>query len=304
VSPKRLSDTAIAAIIGLLLGIGLVILRNRVRGRIVTSDDVKTTAPEIPFVVAIPPNGSRLRRRSAPTMPSDIGGPLAESYRSITAWLRLMRKTESCSVVLVTSSLASEGKTTGALNLAITLSEAGERVLLIDCDLRHPNMHEVFSISNQVGYSSVIKAAVPAEQAIVHLGTPSRPLDVLPAGPRTSSPTELLLSAEADRVLTRLKPHYDFILIDSSPVLPVSDALTLSRSVDQVLMVVRAGRTTIADFRHGVELLRQFGAPLEGAALVGAKHEPASTYIGYYPAEMRTPKTDDRRKHRDSARAR
>ncbi len=283
VSPTKNLDAGVGALAGLLVGIGLVILRNRLRGRVVTSDDVKAAAAEIPFVLAVPPNGAKGRRRSAPGLDSvnDDEGHLAEAYRSLGAWMRLANKSHSVPVVLVTSGLAAEGKTSVATNLAVSLAQAGERVLVVDCDLRHPNVHDVFGVPNEIGYSSVVSRSAPLDHAIVRVTVPAGSLDVLPAGPLMASPTQLLLSRDADTLFAELKRRYDYVVVDSSPILPVADALTLSRSVDQVLVVVSAGRTRTSEFTQAMQLLRQFGAPVRGGALVGARHEPTSSTYGY-----------------------
>jgi tyrosine-protein kinase len=298
-SPKPGLDALVAGLIGLLIAIGVVILRNRLRGRMVTTDDVKTVAPTVAFVGAVPPNGSRGRRSDTSRLDavSTGDGRLAEAYGSMAAWLRLARTTRTArsQIVLVTSALAAEGKTTASTNLAVSLALAGEQVVLVDCDLRHPNVHLNFQLPNDVGYSSVVLGKTKLQRTVKTVSFEGGTLDVLTAGEFANSPAQLLVSREADQLWAGLRLRYDYVIVDSSPVLPVADALTLSRSVDQVLVVVRAGRTRIADFGKAVELLRHFDAPIGGAALIGAHHESANSSYAY-PLNPK-PTRSGRRKH-------
>jgi len=289
VSPMPRRDAAIAALAGLFVGLGLVVLKNRLRERINTSADLKGAVPDVLFVTAIPPNGSGFRRRRGPTLDlmSSGDGQLAESYRSLRAGLRVANPPESSLVLLVTSARAAEGKTTVTANLGISLAQAGERVLVVDCDLRHPNLHSLFSISNELGFSSVAKNVATLDDAIQEVSIPGGSLGVLPAGQLTTSPAELLSARGAGSLFADLKSRYDYVLVDSSPVLPVADALTLSRFVDQVLIIVGAGRTPTAAFHDAGQLLAQFDAPLQAAVLVGARHERGNGY-SEYPARAET----------------
>ena len=283
VSPLPRRDALVGALAGLLLGLLLVLLRIRLRARMSSSGDVKTATPEIPFVTAIPAHGSGKGRRRAARIELISGGDwqVAESYRALRAWLRVAGGPEASRTVLITSAVAAEGKTTVTANLAVSLAQAGERVLIVDCDLRHPNIHELFDASNAIGVTSLVMGTATLDAAIHKVSIPGGALDVLPAGELTVSPAEILASREASNLFAQLKTRYDYVLVDSPPVLPVADALTLSQSVDQVLLVVRARRTRIPDFRQAGSLLRQFGAPLRAAVLVGARHERARRGYGY-----------------------
>jgi succinoglycan biosynthesis transport protein ExoP len=283
VSPKPLRDAAIAGMAGLLISLGIVVLRHRLRQRIARTDDVKTAAPEIPFVTAIPPNQPRFARRNrSPSLDlvSSSDGRLAEAYRTLRAGLRFATAADTSLVVLVTSARPGEGKTTTAANLGVSLAQAGERVVVVDGDLRHANIHDLFVVPNTVGFASVVVKSVPLKEALQKVVIPGGSLDVLPAGPRVNNPAEILLSDKTSELLAELRSRYDYVIVDSPPVLPVADALTLARSVDGVLLVVRAGRTRAAAFRQADQLLRQFDAPIQGAVVVGAGHE--RSYGGYY----------------------
>lgn len=311
VAPLPRRDAAIAALAGWLLGLGIVVLRARLRERVTTTDDLKAAVPEIHLVTAIPPNRSRLRWRQAATVDllTSNNGRLAESYRTLRAGLRLanppgtsldrlaqvgdlvedgplllhlpgdlLHRVEHRGVVilLITSARAAEGKTAVTANLGVSLAQAGERVLVVDCDLRKPNLHDLFDIPNEAGFSSVATESSPLLDAVQAVTFEGGSLDVLTAGPLATNPAELLLSQKARNLFKEVESRYDYVVVDSPPVLPVADALTLSRSVDLVLLTARAGRTQTAALRQAGQLLRQFDAPLQGAVLVGARHEGTS----------------------------
>lgn len=313
VSPLPKRDAAIAALAGLLLGLGIVVLRVRLRERVTTTDDLKAAVPEIQFVTAIPPNRSRLRRRQATVdLLTSNNGQLAESYRTLRAELQLanppgtslarlaqvgdlaedgplllhlpgdlLHRVENSGAVilLITSARAAEGKTAVTANLGVSLAQAGERVLVIDCDLRKPNLHNLFDIPNEAGFSSAVTEPSPLLDAVQAVTFEGGSLDVLTAGPLATNPAELLLSQKARNLFKEVASRYDYVVVDSPPLLSVADALTLSRSVDLVLLTAGAGLTRTAAVRQAGQLLRQFDAPLQGAVLVGARHEGTS---GYY----------------------
>lgn len=274
--PKR--DAAIAALAGLLLGLGIVVLRARLQERVTTTDDLRAAVPEIHLVTAIPPNRSRLRWRQAATVDllTSNNGRLAESYRTLRAGLRLANPPGTSLILLITSARAAEGKTGVTGNLGVSLAQAGERVLVVDCDLRKPNLHKLFDIPNEAGFSSVVTGSSPLLDAVQAVSFEGGSLDVLTAGPLATNPAELLLSQDARDLFKEIGSHYDYVVVDSPPVLPVADALTLSRSVDLVLLTTGAGRTRTTALRQAGQLLRQFDAPLRGAVLVGARHERTS----------------------------
>ncbi len=286
VAPLPERDAAIAALAALFVGLGIVVLRARLRERVTTTDDLKAAVPEIHLVTAIPPNRSGLRRRRPATVDllTSNNGRLAESYRTLRAGLRLANPPGTPLVLLITSARAGEGKTAVTANLGVSLAQAGERVLVIDCDLRKPNLHDLFDLPNKVGFSSVVTESSVFLKAVQNVTFAGGSLDVLTAGPATTNPAELLLSQKSMSLFREVESRYDYVVVDSPPVLPVADALTLSRSVDLVLLTAGAGRTRTPALRQACQLLRQFDAPLQGAVLVGARHEGTSGGYHDYPA--------------------
>jgi len=181
----------------------------------------------------------------------------------------------------VTSPTAGEGKTTTLANLGVTLATAGKRVVIVCCDLRRPRIHEFFGLSNKVGFTSALVGERPVSAALQ--AVPGMPrLRLLASGPLPPNPSELLSSRRAADMFAALGADADIILIDSPPVLPVTDALVLFRHVDATLMVVSAGSTNRKEVAAAMAKVRQVNAPLIGAVLNGVKAEGGYGYSYRY----------------------
>ena len=156
-------------------------------------------------------------------------------------------------MLTVTSSRSGEGKTTTTANLAVVLAQAGQRVLAIDCDLRKPRLHRFFGLDNDRGFTTALVEG-SMQDALHELPAYGR-LAVMPSGVVPPDPAELLASSRTDALFEKLLPHFDVIVVDSPPVLPVTDALVLSRMADAVLLVTSARKTSKRDVHRSVELL-------------------------------------------------
>lgn len=275
VSPLPRRDAAVAGLVGLLVGLGTIAVRDRRRQPIMTSDDVKAAVPEIQFVTPVPSIASKQRRNQEPRLDLDglRDGQIAESYRALRVGLRFAHLDESSLVLLVTSAQAGEGKTTTVADFGVSLALSGERVILVDCDLRRPNLHAVFDRSNEAGFSSVVTGRTPIYEAMRTVKVGNGSVAVLTAGPPVTDPPAHLMGQEVEQLWAGLKSRYSYIIIDSPPVLSVTDARALAPSVDAVLLTARAGQTSAAAFREADRLLRQLGTPIHGAVLVGARVE-------------------------------
>jgi non-specific protein-tyrosine kinase len=187
----------------------------------------------------------------------------------------------------VTSASAAEGKTTTIANLAVVLARAGERqVVVVDCDLRRPRLHEFFDLPNVVGFTSVMLGEVPLSRALQSIDA-EKGISVLTSGPVPSHPSELLASRRSGEVLAALRSEGALVLIDTPPVLPVTDALVVSRWADAILLVSAAGITTKKQVHRALELLNQVEAPLVGSVMNQAPTDGSGYgYAGrYYGAE-------------------
>ena len=204
---------------------------------------------------------------------------LAESYRLVRSALLLSSADQPPKVTLITSMSKSEGKTATLTNLARVLALGEKRVLVIDCDLRRPRMHTLFSISNEVGLSSYLAGHLdrcPIQDV------PGEEISLIPSGPIPPDPYELLGSQKMKVLIDELIPEYDFILLDSPPIGSVTDSLSLSQYVDGTILIVKAGSTTIDMFEGGVKRMRDINARILGVVLNSVKMRDQAGYqYGY-----------------------
>ena len=162
-----------------------------------------------------------------------------EAYQNLRTALIFARRDESGQVVLVTGTAPQEGKTTTILNLALALAGAGEKTVVVDCDLRRPNMHQLLELSREPGFTDAFTRRQPVEALVRPTTTPN--LFALTAGPLPPNPPALLAQKTLTRLFETLREHYDWILVDSPPVASVTDALLLARHSDHTVLVVRQG---------------------------------------------------------------
>ena len=212
---------------------------------------------------------------------------IAEAYRALRTSILLSRTGQSTKVLMVTSALPQEGKTTTSVNLAIVLAQRDARVLLIEGDMRRAGISQVFDFESDTGLSTVLGGNTVAEVAIRSVpGVPN--LSVLPAGPVPLNPSEMLASPRMRDLLASLSSEFDYVIIDTPPVLSVTDAVLLSKLADSTLLVIRAGMTSKAALRRAYDVLAQVDAHIMGVILNAADFtEPdryyyGTRYRGYY----------------------
>ena len=203
-----------------------------------------------------------------------------EAFRSLRTALLLSSSGREPKFILCTSATPSEGKTTAATNLAVILAQRGTRVLLMDADLRRPNVHHRFGLNGKLGLSTVLSGQTTLEQSVQQIAEVPG-LDVLASGPVPPFPTEMLSSQTMSDLLKKAGEIYTYVVLDSPPVLSVTDGVLLSRQVDAVVLVVRHGKSSKHIIRRGRDLLVRSGAPLAGIVL-NAVDLNAPEYYGYY----------------------
>lgn len=201
-----------------------------------------------------------------------------EAYKSLRTNIIFSNPVEGCRKLCVTSALASEGKSITVLNLAISFAETGQRVLLIDADLRRPNLSKLLAMKGSPGLSNVL-ANMSSDQDVINKDV-FHHLDVIFSGDIPPNPSELLGHERMQKLLERLSGQYDYIFIDTPPVNVVTDACVLSRMLDGVLMVVRQGRSDSDAVAYAVSQLEFAEAKLLGFILNGANLGSSSRY-GY-----------------------
>lgn len=263
--PKPVRNTALAVFLGLLAGVGLAFLAEKMDTSIVSQEQVEEVLG-LSFLGIIPripqTKDGALAELVVHHLPKSA---TAECLRAVRTNLLFMSPEKPLRTILVTSSGPQEGKTTTAASLAITMSGSGNKVLLVDGDMRRPRVHRIFGLPNTVGLSALILGEVGLADAVRPSGIPQ--LDVLPCGPIPPNPAELLHTAAFRRILEEVGTRYDRVIIDSPPVGVVADAVVVSTLVDGALVVLKAGATSRDLAAQGVKQLRDVNARVFGAVL-------------------------------------
>ena len=262
VSPQPLRNLGLAAVLGLLLGLGLAVLRELLDTSVKSGDDVEAVTPA-PLMAGFDYDPD------APATPLITGldshAPRLEAFRVLRTNLQFVDVDNASKVFAVSSSVPGEGKTTTATNLALTLAQAGERVLMLDGDLRRPQVASTFELESVVGLTTVLIGSIGLDDAIQE--GPLKNLWVLTSGAIPPNPSELLQSQAMHDLLQRAKKEFDVIVIDTPPLLPVTDAALLAAQADGALVVIRHGKTTRDQLQHSMERLESVGAKPLGIVL-------------------------------------
>lgn len=287
VRPKPIQNLAIAVMVGLGLGVGLAFLIDALDNTLKTQADVENLlgVPVLGLIPVIGP-GQEAKEDPARIRDRDLGVFLepkslaAECCRSIRTNILFMSPDHPIRTMVVTSPSPQEGKTTTAANLAITLAETGNRVLIVDTDLRRPRLHKSFGVPNQVGVSSVIVGEVAPEQAIKRSEVPN--LDVMTCGPVPPNPAELLHTEKFLKLIEHLKQHYDRIIFDSPPTSAVTDPAVIGNVVDGVILVVKGGKTTRDAAGHAKRQLASANVRILGVIVNEIDFSSSSYGYQYY----------------------
>ncbi len=281
----------LGALLGLILGIGAAFFLEYLDRTVRTSSDVESLLG-IPVLGVIP----RLRRieeegEQAPGVPHgaplvvalDPLDPAAEAYRNLRMNLMFMStEDEPIRTLLFSSPGPAEGKSTTAVNFAVMLAQQGQRVLLLDADLRRPSLHRALDVLREPGLTNLLIGDAEAREAVRPNVLPN--LDFLPSGPFPPNPSELLNSKTMVRILEEFEGRYDQIIIDSPPLLAVTDAAILAVHTDGAVLVLRSGETEQRAAERSVDQLRRLGVRVFGAVLneVSAASPDESYYLQYY----------------------
>ncbi len=206
----------------------------------------------------------------------------AEEYRKLRTNLLYSKNGTLPQIIFITSSVAGEGKTTTSCNIAVSFAQTGRRVLLIDCDIRKPSVHQMFGISKVNGLSKLLKKQITLEEATQFIEEVN--LDVIPAGPSMYDPTELYSSIYFTELFEQLRKMYDVIIVDTPPVSVVTDAALISHVSDACLIVSSEGAATTAELKNAKEHLDRAGACILGVVFnkVGSILSKNSYYYKYY----------------------
>lgn len=205
---------------------------------------------------------------------------IVEAYKSARTNIMFSLSASDKKAFAVTSYSKGDGKSTAAANLAISFSKMGKKVILIDCDLRRPNLHNILKLDNNVGFSDMIGKMVTFDDIINRDVLPC--LDVLTAGTIPPNPSELLYSSEVTKLVERLNEEYDFIIFDTPPVGVVADTLLLKEYIAGYLVVVRERSTTHGDIERLLNTIKVADAKPLGFLRVGVTHDGKRGRYGYY----------------------
>ncbi|QBJ95976.1 polysaccharide biosynthesis tyrosine autokinase [Rhodococcus sp. ABRD24] len=282
VSPKTKRNLALGFAVGLLVGIGLAVLRDRLDNTVKTREALDELAG-VGLVGTVPFDKER-EQKAAIAFQDGYSGS-AEAFRELRTNLQFLEVDNPPRVITVTSSLPGEGKTTTAINLSLALAEAGYSVALIEGDLRRPRISKYLGLIGSVGMSTVLSGQ--AELDDVLQSTPFTNIWVLASGAIPPNPSELLGSTHATELFTQLRSRFDFVIVDASPLLPVTDAAVLASKVDGALVVVRHGHTKRDQISRAIGNLRSAGATVLGTILTmtPAKGAGAYEYKYYYDSD-------------------
>lgn len=206
--------------------------------------------------------------------------PVSEAYRSLRTNIQFSSVDSDLKTIMVTSASPGEGKSTTTSNLATTYAQAENRVLLIDADLRKPTAHHTFHCSNRLGLTNVLTKQSPVEEAIVETFVPN--LYLMPSGVVPPNPAELLASNRMKTLLDELKVQFDIIIVDTPPVLAVTDSQILATISDGVVLVVDSGKVKIAQAQKAKEKLEHVNAKILGVVINNVKRGQQDEYYYYY----------------------
>jgi capsular exopolysaccharide synthesis family protein len=281
--PRPVRNAVLGLGVGLLFGVGLAFAAEHFDDSVRSKEDLERAGRDLPVLGTIPAVPAWKNRSKTIVMSeTDPNSGVAEAYRSLRTAVRFTTLDRSVRVIQVTSPNVSEGKSTTVANLAVALARAGERVVVVCCDLRRPRLHDFFGLPNEVGFTSVILGSTPLSEALQPVPGQDRLL-LLASGVLPPNPSELLSSNRAVQLFKVLEKQASVVLVDCPPVLPVTDAAVLSACADGSLLVATAGATTRKDVERSLELLRQVNAPLLGLVLNGTTAEGGYgyAYSGY-----------------------
>ena len=260
IKPSKVLNIGLGFVLGLLGGVGIVVLRE------VLDNTVKGPADFEPL--GVPVLGYVPFDKRAPKTPvafrSDLHSARSEAYRQLRTNLQFVNVDNSPRIIAVTSAIPGEGKTMTSLNLAAALAEAGYYVCLIEADLRRPNLAQALDLSPDIGFTTALIGKAPLETVLQNAG---RNLAVLTSGPVPPNPSELLLTEQAATIIRQVSENVDYTIIDTAPLLPVSDGAEIAVIADATIVVHHAGKSTKEQAHRAIEALAKVGERPVGVVL-------------------------------------
>ncbi len=282
IKPSKTINIGLGFALGLLLGIAIVVLRDVLDNTVKGPEDFEALGVPVLGVVPLDKRTSR----SPVAFRGDPHSARSEAYRQLRTNLQFVDVDNPPRIIAVTSAVSGEGKSITAINLAVALAETGARVLLIGADLRKPTIADSLGLIGSVGLTTVLIGRAPLDSVLQEAG---RNLVVLTSGPVPPNPSELLISSHAREVIHQAASRFDFTIIDTAPLLPVTDGAQIAVIADATLIVARSGRTTREQAARCVEALGKVGERPVGVILnmVSRSRGGYGGEYGYYYADYR-----------------
>jgi receptor protein-tyrosine kinase len=278
VVPNKKRNLALGILLGPMLGIGLALLRDLLDNTVKSQETLEGITGT--GVVGYIPFDKKFEAVPAISFDTD-NSSAAEAFRKLRTNLQFLTVDNPPRVILITSASPSEGKSTVAINVALALAEAEQNVVLVDGDLRRPRIAKYLGVLGSVGMSNVLSGAAPLTEVLQTTKYPQ--LTVLAAGPTPPNPSELLGSLTAQKMLGELRTQFDYVIIDSAPLLAVTDGAVLAAHADGALVVVRAGKTKRDQLKHAMGMLNDVGATSLGGVLTMMPTRGSGVYsYNYY----------------------
>ena len=263
VRPRTLVNTALAGVVGGMLALGAVFLLDALDDSVKDPDQLERVL-ELPILAMLPQHAEEEERVIALEKPRH---PVVEAFRALRTNIRYSSVDREIKTLLITSADPGVGKTSTASNLAAVLAQGGSKTLLVDADLRKPKIHRVLGLENHLGFSDLFLEEDPDLGELIQTDLGGENLHLLTSGATPPNPAELLGSQKMVAFLEAFKADYDYIVIDSPPLMAVTDAAVLSRAADGALLVIKPGTTKVGALEGAVEGLRRVGAHILGLVL-------------------------------------
>lgn len=278
IKPKPLLNISIAAVLGLMISIFIILLMEFLDNTIKDPDDIEEKL-NMNLMGVIP----KFKNEKIVTL-ENPKSPISESYRTIRTNIEFSNIDEKIKTISVTSSIQGEGKSTLVSNLASTMAQANKNVLIIDADLRRPRISKIFNIEKRQGLTNLIIKEDLLLEDLVYRNKNIDNLSILSSGPIPPNPSELLSSDKMKKIINKAKEEYDFIIIDTPPIKAVTDGAIISTLVDSSIIVVESGETDIRLVRESKEQLEKVNANILGVVINKVSRSNNMYYdkYGYY----------------------
>jgi tyrosine-protein kinase Etk/Wzc len=274
IRPRRVVNLVLSLLVGALVGCGLAFVLEALDDRVASAEDVDRLLA-LPVLGHIPTIGEERHLISA--LPPH--SPVAESYRGLRASISFSAVDTPLTTMAVTSAHAGEGKSTTAVNLAMAMAIDGRRVILVDTDLRRPNLHRLLGVPSSPGVTNVLTGQCSLDEALQPIG--DFPLQVLTSGPIPPNPSELLNTAGMETLIQQLRERADIVIFDTPPCVPITDAQILGARLDGLVLVAETGATRKGELRRARELMERAHVRVLGIVLNKLRQQDRGYYYHY-----------------------